>query len=200
MSPFPTTDATEPVGRGTREQILDAALRVIAASGVDGIKHRRVAREAGVSLGSISYHFASREALIGAAFHHFMDRGARLIDDVRGGGSAADADAVVDFLAALVDRQLDDPSTLLVEYELMLYAARDAEHAEGWRRWNRALTARLAEALEPLGVGRPFVAARTLVELLRGHEVTSLAEARRPDDLRPRLRRVLRAFMDDEEV
>src|ERR1044072_3485734 len=52
----PTTD--------TRARILHATLRVIAAGGIGAVSNRRVATEAGVALGSLTYHFPSQTALL----------------------------------------------------------------------------------------------------------------------------------------
>ena len=48
-----------------------------------------------------------------------------------------------------------------VEYELMLYAARDHELAREFIDHERGMEARLAAALEALGAQRPVDAART---------------------------------------
>jgi DNA-binding transcriptional regulator YbjK len=56
----------------TRERILHAVLRVIGTDGVAGVTNRRVAREAEVSLGSITYHFASQHELLREAMLLFV--------------------------------------------------------------------------------------------------------------------------------
>ena len=42
---------------------MDAALRVFAARGFDGATTREIAKEAGVALAALTYHFESKEAL-----------------------------------------------------------------------------------------------------------------------------------------
>lgn len=56
----------------TRERILHAVLRVIGTDGVAGVTNRRVAREAEVSLGSITYHFATQRELLREAMLRFV--------------------------------------------------------------------------------------------------------------------------------
>nr|MBA3531118.1 TetR/AcrR family transcriptional regulator [Ardenticatenales bacterium] len=56
-----------------REQILDAARRVVQQQGVHQLTLDAVAAEAGVSKGGLLYHFASKEALIAAMLAHFLD-------------------------------------------------------------------------------------------------------------------------------
>ncbi len=57
-----------------RRLILEAALRIVAREGVRGIKHRAVAREAGVPLASTTYYFKDIEELISDAFNLFAEK------------------------------------------------------------------------------------------------------------------------------
>lgn len=57
----------------TRNQILDAAVRLIAQSGPAGIKMRDVAGAAGVSLAATTYHFRSRQHLIDTAYQRIYE-------------------------------------------------------------------------------------------------------------------------------
>lgn len=50
-----------------RERILDACERTIAETGLRGFRMTAVAREAGVSIGLLSYHFGDRDGLLQAA-------------------------------------------------------------------------------------------------------------------------------------
>lgn len=63
----------------TRAKILDAALDIMIEEGIRAVRHRAVARRAGVALGSTTYHFASIEELIISAFQHW--RGKALLTD-----------------------------------------------------------------------------------------------------------------------
>lgn len=55
----------------TRARILQSVLEIIVEDGMRGVRHRAVAKQAGVSLGSTTYHFSSIEDLIISAFHHW---------------------------------------------------------------------------------------------------------------------------------
>jgi AcrR family transcriptional regulator len=50
--------------RGTREQILRAARRVLVRDGSDNLTIASVAAEAGLSVGGLRYHFASKRDLL----------------------------------------------------------------------------------------------------------------------------------------
>jgi AcrR family transcriptional regulator len=51
-----------------KRAILDATLRLVAVQGVGSVRLRDVARESGVSVGSLQYYFDSRDQLIREAF------------------------------------------------------------------------------------------------------------------------------------
>lgn len=62
--------------------LTDAAYGLIAAEGLDSLTFRKLARRAGCSLGTLTYHFASREDVISAVLSDkilpFMRQGALL--------------------------------------------------------------------------------------------------------------------------
>lgn len=51
-------------------RLVEAALHIIGKSGINQVTHRRVAKEAGLSLASTTYYFASKEDLIHTAFYY----------------------------------------------------------------------------------------------------------------------------------
>ena len=72
-APRPEPEATSlPQAERRRRAILAAAVRVIGEGGPDRVTHRRVAAAAGVPLGSTTYYFSSRDAIIREAFRHYM--------------------------------------------------------------------------------------------------------------------------------
>ena len=146
-----------------RQRIIAAALEVIAEHGVPGTTHRRIAAAAGVPLGSVTYYFASLEALLTDAFtqlaeessHAFAARmaQAKTPDNARA--------AIIDIIAGSI---WAEPRTLLLSYELYAFAARHPSVStvmQGWMNNSRAalerffdpLTARALDALvEGIGI------------------------------------------------
>ena len=57
-----------------REGLLDAAERLLVEVGYAGISARRLAREAGVNLGLVHYHFGSMENVFLEALERFTGR------------------------------------------------------------------------------------------------------------------------------
>jgi AcrR family transcriptional regulator len=63
----PGTDATPRRPDPTAERILEAARATFARSGFDGATTRAIAREAGVNVATLAYHFGGKEGLYTAA-------------------------------------------------------------------------------------------------------------------------------------
>lgn len=64
--------APNEAGAATRERILAAALDLGGREGLEALTTRRVAAEAGVNLGLLHYHFASKDALVRETLQSFV--------------------------------------------------------------------------------------------------------------------------------
>lgn len=62
-----------------QERILDAVVRLLAQRGISGVSMRAVAREAGVSLGLVNYHYDDKASLIRAALRRIEEHDAALV-------------------------------------------------------------------------------------------------------------------------
>ena len=51
----------------TRQRLIDAAVSALRTHGTSGLTSREIAREAGVNLQAITYHFGSKDALVAEA-------------------------------------------------------------------------------------------------------------------------------------
>lgn len=183
-----------------RTAILDATLRVIAAHGIDAVTHRRVAAVADVPLGSTTYYFESRGQLLRDAFRRYLDQIRELQTSVARSRPKTTVAGLVDYLVELTQREFEDEQMVLAEYELTLFAARDADIAEALHHWDAFMIGHLADAFETMGAPRPFDAARTVLHLMRGHELDSLSRHEsRAEDLRRRLAVVVAALVGDSD-
>jgi len=81
----PASASGTPARSVTRERILHATLRVIAEGGVGAVTNRRVATEAGVALGSLTYHFPSQTELLRDSLLRYVE------EEVARLGAIADA-------------------------------------------------------------------------------------------------------------
>ena len=180
-----------------RAEILDAALRLIAESGVDAVTHRRVAAAAGVPLGSTTYYFESREHLLRQAFRRYIETVSQTMSQLSARAMREPSiRRIVDFVIELTEREFLDEALLIAEFELTLFAARDPELAVELHAWQDGMLAELAQALETLGAARPFDAARSVIQMVRGYEQEQLTRHEaRSSDLRRRLRTLIHAFI-----
>src|SRR5690242_16951661 len=181
-----------------KREILIAALRVIAAQGIDAVTHRRVAGEADVPLGSLTYYFESREDLIREAFRFYIDEANRFLLAMEQEIPPRTPDGLIDLLLEIMRREFADENMIRAEYELILHSARDEEVGRAFHAWEKNLEGRLSESLETMGAQRPHHGARTLLHLVRGFELQSLAKrAETPEQLRQRLTTVVKSIVSD---
>jgi DNA-binding transcriptional regulator YbjK len=95
------TDGRRARGAASRQAILDATVRVIAAGGLTSVTHRAVAAEAGVSTALTTYHFATLDDLLLATLSSLSAAGvARLAAaaELVQSGTITLADAAATFL------------------------------------------------------------------------------------------------------
>ncbi|MEV6285221.1 TetR family transcriptional regulator [Kribbella sp. NPDC051770] len=120
-----------------REELLRATLALVERAGVAGVGHRAVAAEAGVSLASTTYHFATLDDLLVAALISAAeDLTAELHERATELGARP-----ADELARLVEHLLVyRRGRTLAAYELYLLAARRPELREAAGAWLQPLT------------------------------------------------------------
>jgi DNA-binding transcriptional regulator YbjK len=168
----PTTD--------TRARILHATLRVIAAGGIAAVSNRRVAAEAGVALGSLTYHFPSQTALLRDSLLLYAEEEVARLEALAAamraaaaGGDTPSPEQVASAVEQIVSQGSGRPEEI-AELELHLHASRDPElHAASQRCFGAYETFATA-ALETLGVPEPERHARTIVALMTGLGVRRL--------------------------
>jgi DNA-binding transcriptional regulator YbjK len=123
-------DARRAKGEASRQLIIDATVRVVAASGLAAVTHRAVAAEAGVSVALTTYHFASLNDLLAATLANLTDGGsarlAQLTERARAGDVAL-LDACAQFLLEALSTRRNEFITAL---ELRIAATRRPELRE----------------------------------------------------------------------
>ncbi|WP_432741540.1 TetR family transcriptional regulator [Streptomyces sp. JH002] len=119
---------------GRRERILDAALDVIAESGVHRTTHRRIATRAGVPLGSLTYYFDGIDDLLAQAFARLSDTMSRFYRrTVQSARTLAEAEAAVVELICGPGYATKRDMTLI--FEMYAYANHNAAVAATTRAW-----------------------------------------------------------------
>jgi DNA-binding transcriptional regulator YbjK len=188
--------AVEQATQGRREQILEAALRIIGRAGRQAVTHRAVAEEAGVPLGSTTYYFDSRDALLGQALEYVaaseVERYGKRGEELRAVKSPRElADKLIDELVAAAE----DRIAYIAEYEIWLEAGRRPELREAAQNWCDAEQRSVAVAMESLGSSDPQADASLVVAAIDGLGERVLAReedpARAAKEFRPQLRRLI---------
>jgi len=191
----------DPRGERRRADLLDAAIRLIGAQGLDAVTHRAVAAAAGVPPATPSYYFRSKDELIDEALRLVADREITRLRQHRDalGDPGADVAAWAGGITAWLEEQLNGEGriALLAQYHLQLEGARRPELAGVLRSWAQATHGLAQEALTLLGAPDPDPAALLLVcaiDGLRLEAVSSVGAALRGDELRALIERLLRAL------
>ncbi|WP_182112195.1 MULTISPECIES: TetR/AcrR family transcriptional regulator [unclassified Actinotalea] len=169
-----------------RAELIRTTLDVIAERGVAGATHRAVGAAAGVSPGSLTYHYSTLDELHQEAFGVLADDVASALEARM--RSAPDAEAAVEALAQhLADDLVADRRSLLLAVELYVAAARRPALREVTEAWMVRSRRALELHFDP-------VTARELDALVEGlvlHQALS-TDPMTPEQLRHALLRLTR--------
>ncbi|REE99175.1 TetR/AcrR family transcriptional regulator [Thermomonospora umbrina] len=158
-----------------RDRILRATLRLIGEQGVGAVTNRAVAKAAGVSLGSLTYHFPSQTDLLRESLRTFVDTEiARISGRADRLGAGVDLEqAAEEVEKAIIDFAYGPEQ--IANLELHLHSARDPGLAETSARSVAAYDGLAAAVLTALGIPDAERHAPTVVALLYGLAVRRLA-------------------------
>lgn len=127
-----------------REQLIDAAISVLASEGIGAATTRRITDEAGLALGAFHYAFRNKDDLLEAV----MERLSRGVEEVLEGSVLEPSQSLERFgetLARTFWNYVEQtPQLQLAQYELTVHAMRDA----GLRPLAELQYERLSVALE----------------------------------------------------
>ena len=158
-----------------RREILAAATTVLARQGNRGLTHRAVDREAGLSEGSSSAYFRTREALLSALGDFVADQLSADVDALgrRLASCPGDHDRAVGEVSGLFARWLGRPDLLAARLELTVAATRDPAIADRFRTWRDDLVSMVREVMQAAGK-EGGASPETLVAALDGVLLASL--------------------------
>ncbi|OBA71551.1 TetR family transcriptional regulator [Mycobacterium sp. 1554424.7] len=179
------TAAVTPKGERRRYALVSAAAELLAEGGFEAVRHRAVARRAGLPLASTTYYFSSLDDLIARAVEHIgMIEIAQLRSRVnalsrRRRGPETTAEVLADLLVG----DLSDPSLteqLISRYERHIACTRLPALRETMRRSLRQRAEAVAEALERSGRSVRIELVCTLICAVDGSVVSALVEGGDP--------------------
>lgn len=159
-----------------RDRILAAALHIVGTEGVPALTNRRIAAEAGVSLGSVTYHFATQPDLLRAALVGFVAEETVRLRDIAesyraNGLSVEDAAAITEQVA----RDLAFSAERIAPFELYIQAGRDPELRGAATECFAAYDDLTVTILTALDIPQPQALAPTLVATIAGLQLRRLA-------------------------
>ncbi|KAA0022993.1 TetR/AcrR family transcriptional regulator [Antrihabitans cavernicola] len=171
-------------GVSARDRILAAALTIVATDGVGAVSNRRIAAQAKVSLGSITYHFPTQsdllqEALLGYASKETV-RMQELAEQYR--------DTTIDLahaaqITARIAQDFSFTEVQFATFELYLHAGRDRSLRGAAGECFAAYDKLTVSILEALGVPNAEQLAPTLVATITGLQLRRLATGSKDDDI-----------------
>ncbi|MCJ0903294.1 TetR/AcrR family transcriptional regulator [Rhodococcus sp. ARC_M6] len=176
-----------------RTRILDAVLHIVITDGIAGVSNRRIAAQAGVSLGSITYHFPAQSDMLRATLFRFVtDETTRLLalaEKYRFAGlSIEDAAAMTESVA----RDLSFSAERIAPFEMYIAAGRDHELHQVAMECFAAYDNLAVTILTALGVPNPQPVASAMVALIAGIQLRQLATGIDDQDITSSILLILR--------
>lgn len=162
----------EGASAGTRNRILDGALALVAEQGLSALTNRNLAQRAEVSLGSLTYHFASQEDLLREALLRFVEREAARLLEISERLREADPARSAAEVQELLSRET---ASRLAKLELYLYAARHPALQGAARKCFDAYDGVVEAAIRALGLPATSGLAATAVAVIDGLQIRRLA-------------------------
>jgi DNA-binding transcriptional regulator YbjK len=175
-----------------RQDILDAAMRIVVRDGVRAVRHRAVAAEAGVPLSATTYYFKDIDDLLTDTFAQYVERSAAFMAKlwvnnegllremvVSGDGSPESRSQLADDIARLmtdyVHRQLiNRREHLMAEQAFRQEALLNPRLAELVRSHQQILLQGTCQLFEVLGSREPREDAKVLTAIIGRMEYQGL--------------------------
>ncbi len=180
--------ASDNSGASTKLDLIEAARRLLATEGAEGLTSRAIAAAADANLASITYYFGSKEQLVIEA----MVSNARELLAPVVGKLRSEGDPVANMLEAvlLLNRMVREHDDSLVAYvQALARASTDPSVASPLRAFHRDIEQLLAEQIDaqrsagqlPNWVSSADMA-RLVVAVIHGTLVTSQVDPERVDE------------------
>ena len=198
MSPDMSTEYQEIALSDRKQQILQAAIEIIASKGYGKLTMRAVARASGIKLGALQYHFRTWDDMLRALAAYIADAYQRSWEALHLNGEEASLQDLVRFI-------MDDPagSTLSGDEifpQLWAMAQVEPVIAEKLDELYAVYLEKLEERLTALGSRAPYADAIAIMSLLEGTIVFVGSDRRwanHADAVRDAIRKLLEARYGD---
>jgi AcrR family transcriptional regulator len=151
-----------------KEQILAAAIRVLARDGLSRATTRAIAKEANVNIATLHYYFGGKEKLLVAILKQLIQQTSKLIKDVIPGEKGLES-ALAEGIEAFWEFVETAPELQVVQYELTVYSLRNANSswlAKQLYQDYKTLAARLLRGLYKETVCMPAIQPEELADFI----------------------------------
>jgi len=176
-----------------RSRLVRATLDLIGEAGVGRVTNRSVAQAAGVSLGTVTYHFDTQADLLREALGRFLAEETARLGELS--AAVRSAELTVDEGVAALQALLEDrPLRRVAKFELYLQAARDPALRPAARRCFKAYDDLAVATLRTLGVPDPERAAPLTIAIVDGLQLRRLATGGRRLPIAEPLKALLQAL------
>ncbi len=168
-------------GRERRDELINAAIAIIAERGLERVTFRAVADYAGYPASTTSYFFASVDEVIDAAITRVAEtitgKVVALLRTAHSGAITREqlADSIID----LVSNQ--DNNDSIAQFEAYLAVRRRSELSQPVERIMGVLEDATKQALEIFGVTDPHIPAKQFSALIDGFTLQKIARPGDPD-------------------
>ena len=171
--PTKRKDSTE-----RRNAILNAALTVMVRDGIREVRHRSVAKEAGVPLSATTYYFDTIECLIHDAFVHFTEKNASHVQLLeRSAWIALEEfsrhrdkrklkEDLLRFLVSHIENQVQDKDARILEWSFRQEALRNPKLTELYQQPQVMMTRAIQHFFAGLGKEQAIERAQILLGTL----------------------------------
>lgn len=153
----------------SREQVLQAAIDCLATKGFAHTSVGDIAERAGMSKGSVHYHFESKDDLLTHVLHHCLERIGTPVRAAWEQKALSSTERIAGAISALRQTREDMGPEMRVVIDLMAQAVHDEQLrvpiAAAMQREREALLEALRESLHELGM-TPLVAPELILRLL----------------------------------
>ncbi|MGL4306999.1 MAG: TetR/AcrR family transcriptional regulator [Mycobacteriaceae bacterium] len=163
-----------------KTKIEMATLHIIGTEGIASLTNRRIAAAAGVSLGSITYHFATQVDLLRSTLLSFVtgetQRLTKLAQQFQFQHSAEPL--TLEAAAEIIERiatELSFSTEQIASFELFIHAGRDPELREATTACFHAYDTLAGTVLEALGIPNAWTHAPIIVATFTGIQLRRLA-------------------------
>jgi DNA-binding transcriptional regulator YbjK len=179
-----------------RTQILDAAIDILADSGVGGLTHRQVDERANLPAGTTSNYFRTRQSLLEATAAHTVELHWQRVEALQAAIGPLDRDGVKALMTRMLNPDEQFRRWTLARFELFMEGTRRPELQPFLNELQAAAVKSATLILESAGFAPTSEQMDELSRLLNGFAFSNLTTPERAPDPASTIDRLLRAFFD----